>query len=141
LLRSLPSGINTTSDCLRDQRHQSPKAKYTHTRTNAISTASSSSLIRSSDARRRTLEIDSLDSRANFPALSGQVAEELPRYLALILHFGGFLALFLQVFDVALQAFAQLVGGVFERAADFGRDACGVGVRVVDGGELCGELG
>jgi hypothetical protein len=99
------------------------------------------SFIRSSDARCRTLEIDSFDSRADLPALSGQVAEELPRHLALVLHFGGFLALFLQVFHVALQTFAELVGGVFERAADFCRDTCGVRVSVVDGGELRGELG
>ena len=78
-----------------------------------------SSLVRGSNARRRALEIDPLDSRADLPALSGQIAEELPRYLALVLHFGGFLALFLQVLHVALQAFAQLVGRVFERAADF----------------------
>ena len=77
------------------------------------------SLVRRSNTRRRTLEIDSLDSRADLPALSGQVAEEFPRHLALVLHFGGFLALFLQVLHVALQAFAQLVGRVFERAADF----------------------
>jgi hypothetical protein len=79
-----------------------------------------SSLIRGSNARRRSLEIDSLDSRADLSALSGQVAEEFPCYLALVLHFGGFLALFLQVLHVALQTFAQLVGRVFECAADFG---------------------
>ena len=81
---------------------------------------SGSSVVRRSNARRGTLEIDPLDSRADLPTLSGQVAEELPGYLALVLHFGGLLALFLQVFHVALQTFAELVGGVFERAADFG---------------------
>ena len=116
--------------------NQSSTAKCTNT----IRTASSSSLVRGSNARRRTLEIDSLDSRADFSALSGQVAEEFSRDLALVLHFGGFLALFLQVFHVALQAFAQLVGGVLERAANFGRNTCGVGVSVVDCGELCGEF-
>lgn len=104
-------------------------------------TTSGSSLVRGSNTRRRAFEVDSLDSRTDLPALSGQVAEELPRHFALVLNFGGFLALFLQVLHVALQAFAQLVGGVLERAANFCRDARGVGVGVVDGGELSGELG
>lgn len=119
--------------CLHDQRRQSPKTSYAST----VRTAAGSSVVRRRNARRRTLEIDSLDSRADLPAFSGQVAEEFPRYFTFVLHFGGFLALLLQVLHVTLQAFAQLVGGIFERAADFGRDTRGVGVGVVDGGELC----
>lgn len=100
-----------------------------------------SSLVRRSNTRRRALQIHSLDPGANFSALAGQVAKVLPSNFALALHFACLLALFLQVLDVALQAFAQLVGGVFEGAADFGRDTGRVRVGVVDCGELGGEFG
>ena len=53
----------------------------------------------------------------------------------------GFLLLFLDVFDATLQTLPELVGGVLERAPDFGADAVRVRVRVVERGELGGEFG
>ena len=77
------------------------------------------------------LEIDSLDPTPDIRALTHKIAEKLPRDLALGLHTQLLLPLLVQVLDAALQALAQLVGGVFQRAADLGRYACGVGVSVV----------
>lgn len=51
------------------------------------------------------------------------------------------LLLELQLLDVALQPDLHVLGGALERAANLRADAQRVRVRVVDGGELRGELG
>lgn len=98
-------------------------------------------IIRRGNAGRRSFQVDSFDSRADLSALSDQVAKVLPSDLAFGLYFARFLALLLQVLDVALKALAQFVGGVFERAAHLGGDASGVGMCVVQGLELSRKLG
>ena len=89
----------------------------------------------------RPLKIDPHNPTPHIPTLSDQVAKVLPRDLTLLSHANSLAPLLLQVLDITLQAFAETIGRVLERATDLSADALRVGVRVVKLGELGGEFG
>lgn len=115
---------------------------FTHTHPSKLKTPTYarnaySHVIASSNARSRSLEVHPLHSTANVVALSYEVSEIFSCNFALHAHLIGFFLLFLNVLNTALQAFAELIGRIFECTADLGADAEGVGVRVVESCELC----
>ena len=90
-------------------------------------------LHRTSNDRRCSLQIDTLDCLAQVIAAADEVAKVFASYFSLRLNLGCLLLLKLELLHVPLQADTDIVGGAFERATDLGTDAKSVGMRVVDG--------
>lgn len=102
-------------------------------------------LHRPRNPRRRTLEINPIDSAPYNVRFADQVGEILAGDIALGADGAGVFARGLDGLHVGLQARAQARGGVLEDLAGLGGDAEGVGVGVVDrregGGEATREAG
>ena len=92
-------------------------------------------------ALRVGVQIDSLDQRLLVGAVADEAAKELEGLAALGADLEGVVAAAAELLDGALEADAEGVGGEAEDLADGAGDAARVGVHVVDGRELGGDLG
>lgn len=99
-----------------------------------------SSVVAARDARSGAFQVDGCDSIADFAALDDQVAEVLPRNLALALDLARVFAFGSELLDGALQADAQIVCGGFQDFADRRRNAIAIRMNVVDSLELGRDL-
>lgn len=89
---------------------------------------------------RRRIEVHALNHVLLDLAFANQLPEELGGSLALALDLDRLVALLVEVLDAVVEADAQVVGGHAQDGADRARDSGGVGVDVVDLGELCLNL-
>lgn len=91
--------------------------------------------------RRGRVQIDIQDVVPLVIALADEGGKVLGGALALALDLDGLVALVAEVLDALVEADAEVVGGEAEDLADRRGDAAGVGVDVVELGELSGDFG